>query len=493
MVRFQLCIGSDVCLSPLQCCKPARRARAGAALEREDEKEKEINQRFEFLDDKNIRDGTAHPLTFPEVPLFPRSRPSCVPLTPRPQNPSVRAANGRRKDDPDYDGRTISVPTGMKLSDSQAQARLRRPPPLRLPREEARLMGLSSFLRPLFLQYWAIKKKYADTVLFFKVTAVLLMPNHAHTKPASVAGDRFPSSVPRWLTRPALSSSSNLQIGAFYELYQTDADIGAQELGWKLTISGVGRWCVRWFVGLPSAAPAFLRRQQPRPPRAVRAVCWTCHGALNPPYPRPPPLRVPPSSRQVGCPERRLDAAIAALVAKGYKVGRVDQLETALQAKERAAKGKGKAVIERELTEARRGSRGSVRRMRWRAEGPRSPLLRAGADPGDAHHGPLRRRRGGPRGAGADCPQAPAPEEISGPRRPAFPRSATLTHDAPSPRCTSSPSRRPAAAAARLASARLPRPAAPPAWPSGSALRIWRRRRGASSSGRRRRKGSSRR
>lgn len=55
----------------------------------------------------------------------------------------------------------------------------------------------------------------------------------------------------------------------------------------------------------------------------------------------------------MGCPEKRVDAAIAALVAKGYKVGRVDQLETAAQAKERAARGVGKPVIERKLTEAR--------------------------------------------------------------------------------------------------------------------------------------------
>jgi hypothetical protein len=46
-------------------------------------------------------------------------------------------------------------------------------------------------------QYWDVKSKYRDVILFFK-------------------------------------------IGKFYELYEEDAQIGQDELGWKLTVSGVG-------------------------------------------------------------------------------------------------------------------------------------------------------------------------------------------------------------------------------------------------------------
>ena len=47
-------------------------------------------------------------------------------------------------------------------------------------------------------QYWEIKQKYRDVVLFFK-------------------------------------------IGTFYELYEDDAQIGHDVLGWKMTITGVGQ------------------------------------------------------------------------------------------------------------------------------------------------------------------------------------------------------------------------------------------------------------
>ena len=46
-------------------------------------------------------------------------------------------------------------------------------------------------------QYWEIKQKYRDVMLFFKV-------------------------------------------GTFYELYEDDAQIGHDVLGWKMTITGVG-------------------------------------------------------------------------------------------------------------------------------------------------------------------------------------------------------------------------------------------------------------
>ncbi|KAM7277271.1 hypothetical protein ACFE04_019137 [Oxalis oulophora] len=98
-------------------------------------------------------------------------------------------------------------------------------------------------------QYWSVKCQYMDVVLFFKV-------------------------------------------GKFYELYEIDAEIGHKELGWKMTISGVGK------------------------------------------------------CRQVGISESGIDEAVQKLVACGYKVGRIEQLETSDQAKARGAN----SVIQRKLT-----------------------------------------------------------------------------------------------------------------------------------------------
>ena len=81
------------------------------------------------------------------------------------------------------------------------------------------------------------------------------------------------------------------KVGKFYELYEDDAEIGCRELDWKMTVSGVGH------------------------------------------------------CRQVGCPESGVDAACARLVALGHKVGRIEQLETAAQAKART--GSKTAVIAR--------------------------------------------------------------------------------------------------------------------------------------------------
>eukprot|EP00959_Pyramimonas_sp_CCMP1952_P127302 2662558-Pyramimonas_sp.AAC.1 len=52
-------------------------------------------------------------------------------------------------------------------------------------------------LSPSQQQYWDVKRKYRDVVIFFKV-------------------------------------------GKFYELYEEDAQVGHDELGWKMTVSGVG-------------------------------------------------------------------------------------------------------------------------------------------------------------------------------------------------------------------------------------------------------------
>ncbi|KAK7364055.1 hypothetical protein VNO80_12398 [Phaseolus coccineus] len=133
----------------------------------------------------------------------------------------IRDAKGRRPNNPLYDRTTLYIPPEVlsKLSASQKQ-------------------------------YWSVKCKYMDVVLFFKV-------------------------------------------GKFYELYEMDADIGHKELDWKITLSGVGK------------------------------------------------------CRQVGISESGIDDAIQKLVARGYKVGRVEQLETSEAAKARGAN----SVVRRKLVQ----------------------------------------------------------------------------------------------------------------------------------------------
>ncbi|KAI9128946.1 hypothetical protein K1719_000429 [Acacia pycnantha] len=133
----------------------------------------------------------------------------------------IRDANGRKPDDPLYDRTTLLIPPGVlgKMSASQKQ-------------------------------YWSVKCKYMDVVLFFKV-------------------------------------------GKFYELYEMDAEIGHTELDWKMTFSGVGK------------------------------------------------------CRQVGISESGIDDAVQKLVARGYKVGRVEQLETSEEAKAKGAN----SIISRKLVQ----------------------------------------------------------------------------------------------------------------------------------------------
>ncbi|KAH9330915.1 hypothetical protein KI387_003023, partial [Taxus chinensis] len=82
------------------------------------------------------------------------------------------------------------------------------------------------------------------------------------------------------------------KVGKFYELYEVDAEIGQKEFDWKMIISGVGK------------------------------------------------------CRQVGVPESGIEEAIQKLLERGYKVGRMEQLETTAQAK---AKRGSTATVEREL------------------------------------------------------------------------------------------------------------------------------------------------
>ncbi|KAL2612521.1 hypothetical protein R1flu_024213 [Riccia fluitans] len=84
------------------------------------------------------------------------------------------------------------------------------------------------------------------------------------------------------------------KVGKFYELYELDAEVGHKELDWKLTVSGVGK------------------------------------------------------CRQVGCPESGIDDAVQKLVSRGCKVGRMEQIETAEQAR---AKRGDKATVQRELVQ----------------------------------------------------------------------------------------------------------------------------------------------
>ncbi|XP_052182487.1 DNA mismatch repair protein MSH7 [Diospyros lotus] len=84
------------------------------------------------------------------------------------------------------------------------------------------------------------------------------------------------------------------KVGKFYELYELDAEIGHKELDWKMTFSGVGK------------------------------------------------------CRQVGISESGVDDAVQKLIARGYKVGRMEQLETSEQAK---ARGGATSVIQRKLVQ----------------------------------------------------------------------------------------------------------------------------------------------
>ncbi|CAH2052708.1 unnamed protein product [Thlaspi arvense] len=83
------------------------------------------------------------------------------------------------------------------------------------------------------------------------------------------------------------------KVGKFYELYELDAEVGHKELDWKMTMSGVGK------------------------------------------------------CRQVGISESGIDDAVQKLVARGYKVGRIEQLETSDQAKARGAS----SIIPRKLVQ----------------------------------------------------------------------------------------------------------------------------------------------
>lgn len=185
--------------------------------------------------------GTAQKWTFDANNAEPRKeKPTAAPKTPSsarkekahvkepedryPWLASIRDIDGNRPGDPEYDPRTIYIPP----------------------------LAWSKF-SPFEKQYWEIKQKFWDTVVFFKK-------------------------------------------GKFYELYENDATIGHQLFDLKLT------------------------------------------DRVN--------------MRMVGVPEMSLDHWANQFVAKGYKIARVDQAESALgkEMRERGVKGaKEDKVIKREL------------------------------------------------------------------------------------------------------------------------------------------------
>ena len=107
-------------------------------------------------------------------------------------------------------------------------------------------------------QYWEIKQKYRDVILFFKV-------------------------------------------GTFYELYEDDAQVGHDVLGWKMTITGVGH-CrqVQQTESLADVASGNIGM-------ALQLLFQVHQQQLL-------------ACMQVGCPEGRIDENVATLTAAGYKV-----------------------------------------------------------------------------------------------------------------------------------------------------------------------------
>ena len=106
--------------------------------------------------------------------------------------------------------------------------------------------------------------------------------------------------------------------------------------------------------------------------------------------------------RQVGCPESGVDAAVAELVRRGHKVGRIEQMETAARprrgrgVRRRSSEGnwRGSSHQSRSWTATSRAARGRSPRT------PRTPL--AFAERGDGEE-PRRRRNREPDAADGDA------------------------------------------------------------------------------------------
>lgn len=126
----------------------------------------------------------------------------------------IKDANGKKPEDPLYDKRTLYIPPDAlrKMSASQRQ-------------------------------YWDVKSKYMDVVLFFKVVSLCfshllsLVLKHLLSfieinSYSVIGGCKLFSGVPKLFI---------IIQGKFYELYELDAEIGHKELDWKITLSGVGK------------------------------------------------------------------------------------------------------------------------------------------------------------------------------------------------------------------------------------------------------------
>ena len=112
-----------------------------------------------------------------------------------------RDAASRAPGEAGYDARTLAVPPAVRAALSPSQQ-----------------------------QYWAIKSRYADVLLFFKVGAFKAWVDKRPHPP--------PHPPPHPHHAPTPHSNPAPQVGTFYELYEADAAIAADVLGWAMTVSG---------------------------------------------------------------------------------------------------------------------------------------------------------------------------------------------------------------------------------------------------------------
>jgi len=99
-----------------------------------------------------------------------------------------------------------------------------------------------------------------------------------------------------------------IKIGTFYELYEDDAQIGVDVLNFKMTM---------WALLAASVAEQNFGYMGQAGRDRMFCGCRTGVGHC----------------RQVGCPQSGIDDACQRLLAAGYKVGRIEQTETAVEAK----------------------------------------------------------------------------------------------------------------------------------------------------------------
>ena len=99
----------------------------------------------------------------------------------------------------------------------------------------------------------------------------------------------------------------------FYELYEDDAQVGVDLLHWKMTMCGCPS-----YTESGTALYAILALQEVFLCSCKAVMC--CSTGVG-------------HCRQVGCPQSGIHEATQRLVAAGYKVGIIEQVETAAEAK----------------------------------------------------------------------------------------------------------------------------------------------------------------